>query len=66
MVNELGVEQADLLSRVALGDRSAFESLYQQTSVKLYPVLLRITKREDLAQECMQDAYVRIGRESSN
>ncbi|MBT3197543.1 MAG: sigma-70 family RNA polymerase sigma factor [Gammaproteobacteria bacterium] len=51
---------ANLLSKTALRDRRAFEQLYQQTSPKLFGLLLRIVKREDLAQECLQDAYVLI------
>ncbi len=49
-----------LLSRTALGDRRAFEELYRATSSKLLGLLMRILKREDLAQECLQDAYVLI------
>ncbi len=48
------------LSRVALGDRAAFRALYSATSAKLYGVVLRILKRRDLADEVMQEAYVRI------
>ncbi len=50
----------DLLGRTALQDRRAFEKLYQITSPKLFGLLVRILKREDLAQECLQDAYVLI------
>src|SRR5690606_36207726 len=34
-------EIAELISRVALRDRSAFKTLYQRTSAKLYGVTLR-------------------------
>lgn len=51
---------AELLARVAMKDRNAFEILYKETSMKLYGLLIRICKREDLAQECLQDAYVSI------
>ncbi len=43
-----------------MGDRRAFEELYKATSSKLLGLLMRILKREDLAQECLQDAYVLI------
>ncbi len=54
------MEVVDLLARTALKERAAFERLYRLTSMKLFPLLLRILKREDLAQECLQEAYVQI------
>jgi RNA polymerase sigma-70 factor, ECF subfamily len=49
-----------LLARVALRDRAAFESVYQATSAKLYGILLRILKRRDVADEVLQEVYVKI------
>ncbi|MEQ1650545.1 MAG: sigma-70 family RNA polymerase sigma factor [Hyphomicrobiaceae bacterium] len=51
---------SDLMQRVAQGDRAAFRTLYAATSAKLYGVVLRILKRRDLADEVLQEAYVRI------
>src|SRR5215472_16998912 len=51
-----------LLAAVAKGDRAAFERLYAATRAKLYGVVLRILRRTDLADEVMQDAYLRIWR----
>lgn len=48
------------LQRVALGDRSAFEQLYRQTAAKLYGVSYTILRRQDLAEEALQDAYVKV------
>lgn len=45
---------------VAAKDRSAFERLYALTSSKLYGVVLRILARRDLADEALQDVYVKI------
>ena len=50
----------DLLARVALGDRDAFNRLYTLTSAKLYGAALRITGQEDQAQDVLQEAYVSI------
>jgi RNA polymerase sigma-70 factor (ECF subfamily) len=50
----------ELMRRVAAGDRAAFGKLYAATSAKLYGVVLRILRRRDLADEVMQEAYVRI------
>jgi len=52
----------ELLSRSALGDRAAFARLYQATSAKLYGVALRILRREDWAEEVLQECYVNVWR----
>src|SRR6267142_4243674 len=49
-----------LLAAVAKGDEGAFERLYAATRAKLFGVLLRILRRQDLAEEVIQEAYVRI------
>ena len=51
-----------LLAAVARGDEAAFERLYGATRAKLYGVVLRILQRADLADDVMQDAYLRIWR----
>src|SRR5262249_48030588 len=51
---------AEALSRTAAGDRGAFAALYAATSMKLYGVVLRILGRRDLAEEILQDTYVRV------
>jgi RNA polymerase sigma-70 factor, ECF subfamily len=49
-----------LLAAVAKGDEAAFERLYRATRAKLYGVVLRILRRTDLADQVMQDAYLRV------
>lgn len=51
---------ADLLRRVGTRDRAAFAALYAATSAKLYGVVLRILARRDLADDILQDVYIRI------
>jgi len=51
---------AELLYRTGLGDRAAFSSLYEATSAKLFGLALRILVRRDLAEEALQDAFVKI------
>lgn len=53
-------ELSSLLASVARRDEAAFERLYEATSAKLFGVVLRILKRQDLAEEVIQDAYVKI------
>ena len=55
-----GADLAQLLSRVAARDATAFAALYTQTSAKLYGVVSRILPRADAAAEALQEAYVRI------
>src|ERR1700678_1115010 len=49
-----------LLAAVAQGDPAAFERLYQATRAKLYGVVLRILRRADLADEVIQEAYLKV------
>ncbi len=54
------IDLAELLRRVALQDRAAFSLLYDATASKLYGTILRIVKRRDVADDVLQDVYVRI------
>ena len=49
-----------LLGAVAKGDEAAFERLYGATRAKLYGVLLRILGRPALAEEVMQETYLKV------
>jgi RNA polymerase sigma-70 factor, ECF subfamily len=49
-----------LLAAVAKGDEAAFERVYVATRAKLYGVVLRILRRQDLAEEVIQETYVKI------
>ena len=51
---------AELLSRTALGDKTAYEALYRATAPKLFGLVLRILRRRELAEDCLQDAFVSI------
>ena len=48
------------LSRVALGDRPAFEQLYRATSSYLMSIAWRVLQHRDLAEEVLQDAFVKV------
>ena len=49
-----------LLAAVAKGDEAALERLYRATRPKLYGVVLRILRRANLADEVMQETYLRV------
>lgn len=50
----------ELLAACARRDQAAFSRLYQATSAKLYGVAVRILRREDWAEEVLQECYVSI------
>ena len=54
-----------LLGAIAQGDKKAFSVLYQNTSKQLYAVSLKMLARKELAEEALQEAYVRIWHNAS-
>ena len=56
----LATELARLMAQCALKNQRAFGDLYQLTSAKLYGVALRILRRQDWAEEVLQECYVNI------
>lgn len=53
-------ELATLLARAAVRDKAAYEALYRATASKLFGFALRILRRRDLAEDCLQDAFVSV------
>ena len=53
---------AQLLEAAARGDQDAFARLYDLTHGKLYALCFRILRRQDRAEDALQDAYLRIWR----
>ncbi|QND51707.1 sigma-70 family RNA polymerase sigma factor [Phyllobacterium sp. 628] len=51
---------SELISRVTLRDRAAFDILYTSTSAKLFGVCLRILGNRSEAEDALQDIYVKI------
>lgn len=56
----------DLLLRIGQGDREAFSMLYDATAPKLYGVVIRILRRKDVAEDVLQDVYVKIWERASD
>ncbi|WP_315920636.1 sigma-70 family RNA polymerase sigma factor [Mesorhizobium sp. SP-1A] len=51
---------AKLIVRTSLRDRAAFDSLYRQTSAKLFGVCLRVLGDRAEAEDALQEVYVKI------
>jgi len=49
-----------LIRRAKRGDAAAFESLIREHQTRLYRFLLRLCGRPDLAEDVVQDAFVRV------
>ena len=58
--DEIEARLADWLGRCALGDRQAFRQLYDATSPRLLGVLAQLVGRGAVAEDLLQDVYVRI------
>ncbi|WP_339430253.1 MULTISPECIES: sigma-70 family RNA polymerase sigma factor [unclassified Pseudomonas] len=54
-----------LLAQCSLGDRRAFETLYRSVGPRLHGVALRFMGRSDLAEEVLQESFVRIWNNAS-
>ncbi|WP_246184790.1 sigma-70 family RNA polymerase sigma factor [Paracoccus aestuariivivens] len=55
----------ELIARVALGDRAAFDALYDLTSAKLYAVCLSLLQDRPEAEDTLQEVYVSVWRSAS-
>ena len=58
----LALQLAELLAQCALKNQNSFNKLYQLTAAKLYGVALRILRRQDWAEEVLQECYVNVWR----
>ncbi len=61
-IGEDGSALPDLLQATGRGDRAAFRSLYDATAPKLFGVILRITRNRAVAEDVLQETYVRVWR----
>jgi len=50
----------DMILQVGLGNRTAFSSLYDATSAKLFGVCLRVLNNRAEAEDTLQDVFVKI------
>src|SRR5687767_8244001 len=59
------IQLAAALVRVGVGDRAALRLVYQDTSAKLFGVLLRILSDRSEAEDVLQDVYVTVWRRAA-
>lgn len=52
----------DNLKCVARGDRVAFRALYDEASPRLFAVILRLVRNRTMAEDALQDVFLRIWR----
>jgi RNA polymerase sigma-70 factor (ECF subfamily) len=55
-----------LISRISLGDRAAFSTLYDALSGRLFAVTLRVLRNRAEAEEALQDAFLNIWRRAAS
>ena len=55
-----GSSLAELLAATSRGNHAAFRALYDATAPKLLGVVLRITRNRPMAEEILQETYVKI------
>ena len=53
-----------LLAQVALGNRAAFETLYRETSSRLFGICLRVLNQRAEAEEVLQEVYTSVWRKA--
>jgi RNA polymerase sigma-70 factor (ECF subfamily) len=58
-------ELEHLLARCANKDAAALESLYQRVSAQLLAVVMHILRRRDLAEDTLQEVFLRIWQQAA-
>jgi len=51
---------AELLQKTAAGDQLAFKELYEKSSPKLMSLCLRLMQTEALAEDILQEGFIKI------
>jgi RNA polymerase sigma-70 factor, ECF subfamily len=59
-------ELVEALALTARGDKVAFERMYVSTAAKLFGIVVRILGRRDLAEDVLQDVYIRVWHHASD
>jgi RNA polymerase sigma-70 factor, ECF subfamily len=59
-------ELSEALILTGRGEREAFEKVYAITAAKLFGIVIRILGRRDVAEDVLQEVYVRIWQHASD
>ena len=59
-------DEVHLLGRIAAGDRDAFRQLYQRYSAPLFSLAIRVVGDNGVAEEALQDTFVKIWRRAAD
>ena len=62
----MATDHTELLKLSANNDQLAFKKLYEGTSPILYSLALRILEKQHLAEECLQEAYLKIWQKAGS
>lgn len=57
---------AELLQRCSKQDQQAFKQLYQEASPKLYSLALRLMQKPELAEDVLQEAFIKIWQKADS
>ena len=52
------------LSRVARGDKEALQQLYEDVSARLYGIVMRIVKNDELADQTLEEVFIDVWSEA--
>ena len=66
--NYVLLTEKELVELLKYGDKNAFGQLYHNYKLRIYKVLLKMVKSDEIAEELLQDLFVKIwvGRENLN
>jgi RNA polymerase sigma-70 factor (ECF subfamily) len=59
-----GSSLQDLIEATSRGNHAAFRALYETTAPKLLGIVLRITRNRPMAEEVLQETFVKIWRKA--
>jgi RNA polymerase sigma factor (sigma-70 family) len=59
------IEESLLIQKLRSGDKAAFEYLYDHYSAAVYGVIFRIVKKEPVAEEVLQDVFMKVWQKFS-
>lgn len=60
------IKTIELLQRSAQSDQKAFKHLYDETSPRLFSLVLQLVRRRCLAEEILQETYLKIWKRAGS